>query len=177
MRTPDAECWLHPDVEVRASDIAGRGLFAAVDLPAGTVVSRLGGRLVDTAELAGLQTSGAEVDAVVVDEDVHLVLAPGSDNRFGNHACDPNLGWLDEYSLETLRDVAAGEELVRDYATSTVDPDFYLRCHCPSRRCRQMVEGTDWRIPQLQQRYAGHWAPYVQRLIVAVSPPGEIGGT
>jgi hypothetical protein len=28
-----------------------------------------------------------------------------------------------------------------------------------------MVEGTDWRIPQLQRRYAGHWAPHVQRLI------------
>jgi hypothetical protein len=28
-----------------------------------------------------------------------------------------------------------------------------------------MVEGTDWRIPQLQERYAGHWAPAVQRLI------------
>jgi hypothetical protein len=30
-----------------------------------------------------------------------------------------------------------------------------------------MVEGTDWRIPQLQSRYAGHWTPYVQRLIDA----------
>ena len=28
-----------------------------------------------------------------------------------------------------------------------------------------MVEGTDWRIPQLQLRYAGHWAPDVQALI------------
>jgi hypothetical protein len=30
-----------------------------------------------------------------------------------------------------------------------------------------MVEGTDWRIPQLQQRYAGRWAPAVQALIDA----------
>ena len=155
MRTPDPDCWLHPDVEVRPSDIAGRGLFATVDIPGGTVVSRLGGRLSDT----------ATADSVVVDEDLHLVLTPGSDNRFGNHACDPNLGWVDEYALETLRDIDAGEELVRDYAMSTVDPGFYLRCHCPSYRCRQMVEGTDWRIPQLQQRYAGHWPPYLQRLI------------
>ena len=83
-----------------------------------------------------------------------------------NHACDPNLGWAGD-ELVTLRDVAAGEELLVDYAMSVTDQSFYLRCHCPSYRCRQMVEGTDWRIPQLRQRYAGHWAPAVQRLIDA----------
>ncbi len=81
-----------------------------------------------------------------------------------NHACDPNLGWAGE-ALVTLRDIAADEELLVDYAMSIADPDFLLRCHCASYRCRQMVEGTDWRIPQLQRRYAGHWAPRVQRLI------------
>ena len=81
-----------------------------------------------------------------------------------NHGCDPNLGWSGD-DLVTLRDVAAGEELLVDYAMSVSDPAYYLRCHCPSYRCRQMVEGSDWRIPQLQQRYAGHWAPYLQSLI------------
>jgi len=164
---PDGECWLHPDVEVRPSTIAGRGLFATVDLPGGTVVSRLGGRLVDTAALRGLVADAQEpVDAVMVDDDRHLVLAPG-DNRFVNHACDPNLGWVDVYSLATMTAVAAGGELVTDYAMSVVDPGWFLRCHCPSYRCREIVEGTDWRIPQLQQRYDGWWTPYVRRLIDA----------
>ena len=68
-------------------------------------------------------------------------------------------------ALVTLRDVAAGEELLVDYAMSVTDPAYLLRCHCASYRCRQMVEGTDWRIPQLQQRYAGRWAPQVRQLI------------
>ena len=83
-----------------------------------------------------------------------------------NHACDPNLGWAGD-ALVTLRDVAAGEELLVDYAMSSTDPAYLLRCHCESYRCRQMVEGTDWRIPQLQLRYAGRWAPDVQALIDA----------
>jgi SET domain-containing protein len=168
VREPSADCWLHPEVAVGPSDVAGRGLFATADLSAGTVVSRLGGTLVDAAELRRLlATSTSYVDSIVVDDDVHLLLAPGSDNRFGNHACDPNLGWVDEYALATRHDVVAGSELLHDYAMSTVDPDFVLRCHCDSYRCRQMVEGTDWRIPPLQRRYAGHWTPYVQRLIDA----------
>jgi hypothetical protein len=164
---PEPSCWLHDAVEVRQSEIAGRGLFATADLAARTVVSRLGGRLVDTATLRELiAVSDEYVDSVVVDDDRHLLLASG-DNRFGNHSCDPNLGFADEYSLATMTDVASGTELVTDYAMSTVDPDWFLRCHCPSYRCRQMIEGTDWRIPQLQQRYRGWWAPYVQRLIDA----------
>jgi hypothetical protein len=168
VRQPEAECWLHPDVDVRASDVAGRGLFATAPIAAATVVSRLGGRLVDTETLRRLiDQSESYVDSIVVDEELHLLLRPGSDNRFGNHACDPNLGWVDEYSLVALRDLAPDEELLSDYAMSTVDPTFYLRCHCASYRCRQMVEGTDWRIPQLQRRYDGFWVPYIQRLIEA----------
>ncbi len=166
MREPEPESWLHPDVVVRPSPIAGRGLFATAAIPVGTVVSRLGGRLVDAAELRALiDTSDDYVDTIVVAEDTHLVLAPGGDNRFGNHGCDPNLGFADEYSLVTLQDLTEGDELLVDYAMSTVDPAYYLRCHCPSYRCRQMVEGSDWQIPQLQLRYAGHWAPAVQELI------------
>ncbi|HEY2879981.1 SET domain-containing protein [Nocardioides sp.] len=167
MREPEPECWLHPGVEVRASDVAGRGLFARADLPALTPVSRLGGRLVDTATVRDLiATSADSVETVVVDEDTHLLVAAG-DNRFGNHACDPNLGWVGEYTLATMTDVAAGAELLTDYAMSTVDPDWIMGCHCASYRCRQMIEGTDWRIPQLQERYHGWWAPYVQRLVDA----------
>jgi hypothetical protein len=170
MGVAPASCWLHPSVEVQPSDIAGRGLFATIDLPSGTVVSRLGGRLVGTAELHDLMASAdAYVDSIVVSEDGHLVVEPGSDNRFGNHCCDPNLGWVDEFALATMADVAAGQELVTDYAMATVDPDYVLRCHCPSYRCRQMVAGDDWRIPQLQERYRGWWVPYVQQLVDAVT--------
>jgi len=144
---PESGDWLHSDVEVRPSEIAGRGLFAATDLPAGTVVARLG--------------VGGRLDALAV-----------RTHRFCNHGCDPNLGWADEQALATMTDVAAGTELVTDYAMTVVDPDWIMRCHCPSYRCRQMIEGTDWRIPQLQRRYDGWWAPHVQRLVDGVRGSG-----
>lgn len=82
-----------------------------------------------------------------------------------NHSCEPNLGWAAGDTLIAIRDIAAGEELTVDYATAITDPEFVLMCHCQTYRCRQVIEGRDWRIPQLQKRYAGHWAPEVQRLI------------
>ncbi len=142
MPVAPASCWVHPSVESRPSDTAGRGLFATVDLPAGTAVGRLSRDILVTT-LAGWP---------------------------GNHGCDPTLGWVDATTLVTMRDVPAGQELLTDYALATTDPAFLLRCHCESYRCRQMVEGDDWRIPQLQARYRGWWAPHVQALVDASRP-------
>ncbi|WP_161988653.1 SET domain-containing protein-lysine N-methyltransferase [Pedococcus bigeumensis] len=83
-----------------------------------------------------------------------------------NHSCDPTLAWsADGAGLEAFRDLSAGEELTVDYATSSADPDMLVRCHCETYRCRQMVTGDDWQIPQVQRRYAGHFAPSVQSLV------------
>lgn len=112
------------DVEVRASPIAGQGVFARIDLAAGTPVA---GAL--------------------------------------NHSCDPSC-WFSGDTLVTRRAVLAGDELTYDYATGSAD-DVVLMCHCETYRCRQLIAGDDWQIPQLQQRYAGHWAPSLQRLIDA----------
>lgn len=161
MRVPPATCWLHEDIVVGPSDIAGRGLFATAPIPQDTDVSRLGGHVNSTAELYELHG----VEGVRIDEDSYLVLSAGNRNRFGNHSCEPTLWWTDEYTLSTRRDIAAGEELTHDYSTSIADPQFVLRCHCESYRCRQMVTGDDWRIPQLRRAYAGHWTPYLQHLI------------
>jgi hypothetical protein len=85
-----------------------------------------------------------------------------------NHSCDPTLVWSPHRGgLGPLRDLAVGEELTVDYATLSADPQLLVRCHCETYRCRQMVTGDDWRIPQLQRRYAGYFAPAVQRLVDA----------
>jgi hypothetical protein len=83
-----------------------------------------------------------------------------------NHSCDPTLAWdAAGTGLVTFRDVAEGEELTIDYATSSTDPDLLVRCHCETYRCRQMVTGEDWRIPEVQRRNAGHLASAVREAV------------
>jgi len=165
MEAPRPDCWLHPDVEVRASPIAGRGLFARAFIAAGTVVSRLGGRLVDERQLRDLFAAAASdparpyIDTITVGADLHLVLPPRRTNGYGNHSCDPNLWWTGPFELAARHDLAAGVELTNDYATSTGQPDFALACSCGSTRCRRTVTGDDWRRPELQARYGDHWVP------------------
>ena len=158
---PAEDCWLHPDVRVRPSPIEGQGLFARAAIPEGTVVSRLGGRLVSSEELRRLFADPDEpyVDTIMVGEDTHLVLPPRRDNGYGNHGCDPNLWWVGPFELAARRDIVPGEELTNDYATSTGDPSFTLQCDCRSSLCRGTITGNDWRLPDLQARCGTHWVP------------------
>jgi SET domain-containing protein len=89
------------------------------------------------------------------------------DREVLNHSCDPVLGWSATGELVAMRDVSPDEELTTDYALRLDDPEFVMVCHCETYRCRQLIEGTDWQIPQLQKRYAGFWAPEVRRRIEA----------
>ncbi|MFC4118414.1 SET domain-containing protein [Nonomuraea zeae] len=167
LEPPASDCWLHPHLEVRPSPIAGAGLFATAAIPAGTVVSRLGGRLVSTARLRALIDDPAlpYVDTIAVAADLHLVLPAGRPNGKGNHACDPNLWWTGPYTLAARRDLRPGEEATNDYATSTAEPGFGMECRCGAALCRGRVTGEDWRRPELQERYGEHWVPAVRALI------------
>jgi hypothetical protein len=75
---PQPDCWLLDTAEVRPSPIAGEGLFARAAITAGTVVSRLGGRLVTEPELHRLLTGAAYIDTITVTDTLHLVLPPCS---------------------------------------------------------------------------------------------------
>jgi SET domain-containing protein len=161
---PEPDCWLHPAAEVRSSSIAGDGLFAGTSVPAGAAVSRIGGRLVTGHELRRLLRAADDcvagyLDTITVTDDTHLVLPFGQLNGKGNHSCDPNLWWAAPYTLVARRDVAPGEELTNDYATSTGEEDFTMSCRCGTALCRGVVTGRDWSRPELQQRYGDHWVP------------------
>jgi hypothetical protein len=137
-------------------------------LDEGTLVIRVGGRLVGTEELRRLmETSEHYVDTLTVFEDVHLVLPTATTVHYGNHSCDPNLWHVGPYDIATRRPVGAGEELTMDYATQTGAPGFSMACRCGAADCRGEVTSEDWRRADLRARYAGHWVPALEARIAA----------
>ncbi len=118
--------------------------------------------MVTTDELHRLFADAAEgeyIDTFAVGADAHIVLPPNTTAHFGNHSCDPTLWPVGAFELATLRAVDRGEELTVDYGTISDDPTFRLLCDCGSTRCRGVITGEDWRLRELQERYAGHWPP------------------
>lgn len=168
---PASAVWVHERLVVRDSSIEGRGLFAREHVPAGTVVIRLGGRLVGTSELqALLAIADADptvpyVDTITVDEDAHLVLPPRTKAHFANHSCDPTLWHVGPYEIAVRRDLHEGDEATIDYATHSAAPGFRMACHCRTPSCRGQVTSDDWKLPELQRRYREHWVPTLQNRI------------
>lgn len=136
-------------LSLRRSPIHGRGVFARVPIPAGT-------RLV---EYAGERITPAEADARYPDEgegsyhtflfqiDDDLVIDAsrgGNLARWINHSCEPNCDAVVEGKriyIESLRDIAAGEELSYDYMFVLPERHTPARkrrypCHCGAPACR-----------------------------------------
>lgn len=181
---PPSEVWLHHHLAVRVSAIDGQGLFATQDIPAGTVVVRLGGRLVSSAELTRLITeanadpTAPYVDSTTVYEDRHLILPPGTDVHYGNHSCDPNTWPIGPYEIAARQDIAAGEEITLDYATTSGAAGFSMPCRCGTASCRGQVTSEDWRGAELQYRYGDHWVPALgERIRRSSGQPATWAGT
>jgi hypothetical protein len=172
MRLYRATSWLDPRIEVRPSRIDGHGLFARAPIRAGTVVSEAGGKALTDAQLETYKAG--KYSASAIDEGVNLLQDPNDPLACGNHSCDPNLWMVDEVTVAARRNIAEGEELTIDYALHSVQPSWSMACHCASPLCRRAVTGDDWRRPELQRRYAGHFSPFINRQIDAQDPSSRL---
>ncbi|HXA96001.1 MAG TPA: SET domain-containing protein-lysine N-methyltransferase [Candidatus Dormibacteraeota bacterium] len=156
-----------PKTEVRPSPIHGTGLFAAQAIATGEIVAVKGGHVLTRAQWTALEPTLGAAEIQIAED---LFIAPvRPDHRHGsmlytNHSCDPNLAIQGQIVLVAMRDIAAGEELTIDWAT-TDDGDYELACRCGSPRCRGTVTGKDWMKPELQARYEGWFCWFLQRKI------------
>jgi uncharacterized protein len=155
------------------SGIAGRGLFAVAPIAKDEVVAIKGGHLVDTETLHALSPK-LQNSEIQIAEGMHLVALTDDEYEpvmlFINHSCDPNVGFAGNVVLVAMRDVDDGEELTTDYAMFD-SSDEVMDCACGSPRCRHVIHGQDWRLPELQARYRGYFSWYLEKRI------GDAGAT
>jgi len=157
--------WLSPKTEKRPSGIQGRGLFAREAIGAGEIVAVKGGRIMDSASFARVREAVSPAEIQIEDD---LYIAPASAEEIEanilclNHSCDPNVGVRGQITFVAMSDIAAGSELTIDYAMIDGDPAERMECSCGAARCRRIITGEDWRLPELRQRYEGYFSRYIQ---------------
>ena len=129
---------------VRESPAGGRGVYAARRFVEGEPVIQMRGEVLrrDQVDWARHWSMQIGPDLFLCNDHTH----PGIDH-FLNHACEPNLGFMDggrprhQPWLHALRDIEPGEELCWDYATSEGDPGWSIPCLCGGPRCRGTIRG------------------------------------
>ncbi|MCI1709099.1 MAG: SET domain-containing protein-lysine N-methyltransferase [Chiayiivirga sp.] len=139
----------------RRSPIHGNGVFATVDLPAGTTLVEYRGRRLAHAEADEIYGDTVESghtflftlnDDYVIDANVD-----GNVARWINHSCAPNCQPVlvenegadrrrDKVEIESLRDIRAGEELTYDYGITLAEPHTarlkqLWACRCGAPNC------------------------------------------
>jgi hypothetical protein len=157
--------WYDPRVEVRPSSIHGMGMVASQPVHEGEIVVRIGGTVMTEEEFQTYTSTVPRYNAVQIGEKIHLVDIPTALGGM-NHSCDANLWMQDEVTLVARRDIVIGEELTQDYALYTTSPTWTIKpCRCGMPVCRQVITGNDWQRRDVQERYRGHFSPFLNERI------------
>jgi len=159
----EVRCYRSPKIEVRTSDLEGRGVFAVTRIGKDEVVAIKAGHIVTSDELAEITSSVGDYALQIHDG---LYLSPRSRDElermaiFINHSCNPNVGFLGQIVYVAMRNIEPGEELCHDYSMERTD-DYSLECRCGSHCCRGKVTGDDWKRTDLQERYGARFSSYI----------------
>jgi hypothetical protein len=147
-------------------------MFAREPIAKGETVAVVGGELLHDDEFRRRTAGVQKYNAIQVDEGLDLLGHPDElAEATINHSCDGNLWLADEVTIVARREIAAGEELTIDYALFTTADDWVLDadCRCGADVCRRRVTGGDWRLSEVQVRYAGHFSPFLNRRIASLA--------
>jgi uncharacterized protein len=138
-----------PLIEVRNSDVHGRGVFAVAAIKKGARVLEYLGERVSHAAADRRYEDHDETDnhtfLFIVDRNTVIDAAVGgNDARFINHQCEGNCESVivnRRVFIDATRDIAPGEELGYDYeiGRDKDDPpnvDEIYACRCGSPKCR-----------------------------------------
>jgi len=160
------QSWITPKAEVRESPVEGKGLFAVEAIRKGEKILTFGGNYTDK-----IGSEKAEKEGKLImqwDEDLYSYEDRGdNDTYFVNHSCDSNSWMEDTFSLSARRDISVGEEITADYVLWEAYANFVSKwqCKCGFSQCRGKVTGNDWKDPQVQEQYEGHFSPLINKRI------------
>jgi len=139
-----------PDIIIKRSTIAGKGVFANKNIANGVSICFLEGELCTLDEIMKKISDGIEAlsDPLGVDEEMYLDLDEIS--RTYNHSCNPNSYIKGKSELIAMRDIQAGEEITYDYSTTMSDNREKIEkaggklwtheCNCKSKNCRKIID-------------------------------------
>lgn len=157
--------YLSPKLEGRPrGDSNGKGVFACEPVRAGELLVVWGGEVVTAEALSQLPASSRAL-SIQVSEGLYMTTEREGPADWVNHSCDPDAGMSGQIGLVAMRDIAPEEEICYDYAMTDGSPYDEFDCTCGASSCRLRVTGDDWRRPELWERYAGFFSPYLQQRI------------
>ncbi|SRR5690554_5457409 len=123
-------------IEVRDSEIHGKGVFTNIDIPAGAKIMIIRGEVISGDECLRREDEG---NVYIFDNGDNYIDVSGTEKiKYINHNCECNCE-VEDNDSESLQliaavDIKAGEELTIDYGYD----EIYEECKC--RSCAEYAE-------------------------------------
>lgn len=117
------------------------------------------------------ETIREEVSPAEIQVDTDLYIAPRTKDEVEasllclNHSCVSNVGVKGQIASVAMRDIESGAELNIKNAKIDGDPDERVEFSRDSESCRGIVTGSEWKRPELQERFAGHFSSCIEAWI------------
>lgn len=161
--------WFDRRILMRESPIQGIGTFAMETIHAGELLMLVTGGLVLTPEdrqAKKIQLASGFYNQESLPGGLTIV-TPKLFHYYINHCCSPNAIDITRSPNSTQyvawREIQAGEEVTTDYGI--YGGAAIETCECKSAECRARVTPDDWQLPELQQRYHGHFPWHIAEQI------------
>ena len=157
---------LSPKLEAQPfPEKGGYGVFVREPIQKGELLVLWGGRIISESELDPEMPYFTQ-RVLQIEESLYILQPfPLEPSDYFNHSCNPNAGFSGQIALVAMRDIEVGEEVCFDYAMCDGSPYDEFICSCGAENCRGNITGEDWKRPELWERYAGYYMPYLQRRI------------
>ena len=162
---PPKEDWINSKIEIRTTENRRKGMFATNTISKDEEIVIWNEDYVNKDQAEKAKAENKLIMQFY--EDLFSIEDKKNDAYFINHSCEPNVWMKDAFTLEAMRDILPGEELTADYALWETDEDKVSKweCVCGSKNCRHSITGKDWQIPELQEKYHGHFLPLIEKRI------------
>jgi hypothetical protein len=148
------------------SRIQGSGVFTAEAMRRGTVLLHINdSRVLDSDHPLRPDHGESLIHRDFLPDGSVVLMQPPE--RHVNHSCDPNCYVYSahrERYLIAKRDIAAGEELLIDYAINAIGGEYWT-CNCCVAQCRGFHECDFFALPPQRQR---EYLPYLDPWFAAV---------
>lgn len=159
--------WTHPCI-ARRHTRHGAGLFTLKPINGGERVIAFGGYMIPTEVFTTLPPQVREHPFQVADDLFFGQISAGElcDADYLNHSCEPNCGFSGQAFVVAMCDIAVGKEVAVDYAMCGSSPALRsFACLCGAASCRREIRYDDWKLANLQKKYAGYFQEYLEEKI------------
>lgn len=133
---------------IKGTAIAGYGIYATCDIPAGEIIFKGEGRSQRIITRRAVQENWSEADQLIFRRYAYplsrelFLLWDDNPSEWApqNHSCQPNTGY-NGLDVVALRGIRSGEELTLDYATFLDENMEPFDCQCGTSVCRGKITG------------------------------------